>query len=357
MYDNINDIVVRKLKNMALTNCLLTGIPLFETGDMTIKDNHYIYWYTIKINGQRISVNICQRLLDELTWESEIKKVLDKDRVFLIGELLKNNLENFKFKVFHWNCKIDGIKNHANLKQLLEESKEQGDYPFTRKEKYDNLLKFLHKSQTFEGSEIQINKDVTLYGSLYFMSFDEMQFFLRELQRKGLIDYNESTQIIQFTFYGLEYVDTLKKSSDFDINMFSKPKYQIGLSFAGEDRHYVEEVAKELKELGITFFYDNYEQEDLWGKDLYQHLNDVYKNRCEYCIIFISEHYAKKLWTIHELKSAQTKAFNDNKEYILPAKFDNTELPGVNSTVGYIDCNKVSAVDLAKLAARKVKQE
>jgi hypothetical protein len=339
---------------MSLTNCLLTGISLTHQGDMTVVDNHYAYWYAMTINGQRIPINLCQSLFDELSWESAIKKFVDENKVLLVGEFMKDDFKNFKGKMFHWNCKIEGKQNHINIKQLVEEIKEKADYPKTRKEKYDNLLKYLHKSQTFEGSEVQIGADITFYGKLYFQSFEEMQFFLRELQRKGLIDYEENTQIVQFTFYGLEYVDTLKKSSDFDINMFSKPKYQIGLSFAGEDRQYVDEVANELKDLGVSVFYDNYEQVDLWGKDLYQHLNDVYKNKCEFCIVFISEHYAKKLWTIHELKSAQTKAFNENKEYILPAKFDNTELPGVNSTVGYIDCTKVSSKELALLAARKV---
>lgn len=342
---------------MKLTNCLLTGIPLSKTGDLTLRDNHYVYWYEMTINGQRIPVSLCQGLFDELDWDSDMKRFVEENKVLLVGEFLKDDCTNFKYKVFHWNCKIGEKKDHINIKQLVDDLKTKGAYPKTRKEKYDNLLKYLHKTQSFEGAEIQISNDIAFYGKLYFLSFEEMQFFLRELQRKELIDYRESMQTIQFTFYGLEYVDTLKKSIDFDINMFSKPKYQIGLSFAGEDRAYVDQVANELKELGVTVFYDNYEQIDLWGKDLYQHLNDVYKNKCEYCIVFISEHYAKKVWTIHELKSAQTKAFNENKEYILPVKFDDTELPGVNSTVGYIDCNKVTAKELAKLASRKVENE
>jgi len=275
----------------------------------------------------------------------------------LLGEFAKDDFKNFKFKVLHWNCKIEGLKNHINLQQLIEDVKAKEDYPHTRKEKYDNLLKFLDTSQKFEGSEIQIRTDAAFYGVLYFISFEEMKIYLQELQRKGFIEFREKDLVVQFTFYGIEYIDTLKKSSDFDVNVFSKPQYEIGLSFAGEDRPYVEQVANELKRLGVSVFYDIHEQVDLWGKDLYQHLNNVYKTKCEYCIVFISTHYAKKLWTIHELKSAQTKAFNENKEYILPVKFDDTELPGVNSTVGYIDCNKVSASELAKLAARKVGHE
>ena len=45
-------------------------------------------------------------------------------------------------------------------------------------------------------------------------------------------------------------------------------KYDIALSFAGEDREYVEKVATLLKENGVKVFYDKFEQVDLWGKDV-----------------------------------------------------------------------------------------
>ncbi len=344
---------------MDLTNCIITGIPITENhnGNIGVVDDHFIYWYGMIINGERVAINVCKNLMENYNWESELKTELEKNRIIIVGEFLQDDFKKYNYKTFHWNCNLNGKENHINLKELIEEIKQKKDYPKTRKEKYDNLLKFLYTAQKFEGSEIGIFTGIEFYGKLYFGSFEEMQFYLRELQRKTLIEYKENNNIVQFTFYGLEYVDTLKKSADFDVNMFSKPTYQIGLSFAGEDRTYVEAVAAELRKREITVFYDNYEQVNLWGKDLYQHLNDVYKNKCEYCIIFISDNYAKKLWTIHELKSAQTKAFNENKEYILPARFDNTEIPGLNSTIGYLDCNKISPIELATLAAKKVEYQ
>jgi len=49
--------------------------------------------------------------------------------------------------------------------------------------------------------------------------------------------------------------------------------YDVALSFAGEDREYVEIVADILHELGVKVFYDKYEEADLWGRDLYTHLD------------------------------------------------------------------------------------
>jgi len=142
---------------------------------------------------------------------------------------------------------------------------------------------------------------------------------------------------------------------DIKIEQESEPKYDIGLSFAGENREFVEQVAMHLKEMGIKVFYDNFETIDLWGKDLYQYLSDVYKNKCKYTIIFISQAYTEKSWTKHELKSAQARAFKENKEYILPIRFDDSELPGLNETIGYLDARVITPKEIAELAYNKIR--
>lgn len=81
-------------------------------------------------------------------------------------------------------------------------------------------------------------------------------------------------------------------------------EYDIVLSFAGEQRAQVERVAECLRLAGVKVFYDAYEKSDLWGKDLYQHLSEVYQKKARYCIVFASKDYANKAWTNHELRSA-----------------------------------------------------
>jgi hypothetical protein len=270
------------------------------------------------LNNVPVSVSICESLFNELSLsQSELAKYLKENRGIFSGELAKEEFKQLRGRLFHFDCPIDPKKNEVKLKDFVEDIIGNSTGPKNRKEKLDNLFKFLHGCQDFEGSEIYIKRTLDYYGKLYFQSFEELKFFLRQMQQKDLITYNEDQDKIQFTFYGLEYFDTITKGNQLGVETFSDPEYQIGLSFAGEDRGYVEQVAEELKKLGVTVFYDVYEQVDLWGKDLYQHLNDVYKNKCQYCIIFISQHYARKIWTKHELKSAQTKAFKENKEYIL----------------------------------------
>lgn len=131
-------------------------------------------------------------------------------------------------------------------------------------------------------------------------------------------------------------------------------KYHVALSFAGEDRSYVEQVANNLRRSGVEVFYDKYEQVDLWGKDLYEHLSDVYKNKALYTVMFVSEHYAQKLWARHERRAAQTRAFSESSEYILPVRFDDTEVPGLNDTVGYLDLRTIEPIELSAAIEEKL---
>jgi len=131
-------------------------------------------------------------------------------------------------------------------------------------------------------------------------------------------------------------------------------RYDIAVSFAGEDRDIVEEYAKNLKMKGINIFYDYFEKANLWGKDLYSKLSDLYKNKAKYCVIFISKNYARKLWTNHERKAAQARAFRESYEYILPVRLDNTEIEGIYETVGYIDLRKTTVDELVNLTIEKL---
>jgi len=130
--------------------------------------------------------------------------------------------------------------------------------------------------------------------------------------------------------------------------------YDVALSFAGEDRPYVERVAVLLKEAGVKVFYDRFEEASLWGKNLYDHLNDVYGKQARYTVMFISQHYAKKAWTSHERESAQARALEENSECILPVRFDDTKVPGLPTTVGYLSLQGRDPKDLADLIIQKV---
>ncbi|MCK4261015.1 MAG: TIR domain-containing protein [Halanaerobiales bacterium] len=130
--------------------------------------------------------------------------------------------------------------------------------------------------------------------------------------------------------------------------------YDIAVSFAGEDRDLVVEFVKKLRDNDVRVFYDKSEQANLWGKNLYQYLSDLYYSKAKYCIIFISEKYIEKRWTKLELNSAQTREFEQNQEYILPILLDQATVPGILSTKEYIDIKENSIDEIVLLMLEKL---
>jgi hypothetical protein len=128
----------------------------------------------------------------------------------------------------------------------------------------------------------------------------------------------------------------------------------VCLSFAGEERAYVELVARGLKESGLRVFYDEDEKVRLWGKDLIEHFDRIYRIASRYCVMFISAAYAAKVWTRLERRSALARALTEQGEYILPVRFDDTELPGMPPTITYIELSELAPATLVEFIVEKV---
>lgn len=134
----------------------------------------------------------------------------------------------------------------------------------------------------------------------------------------------------------------------------ARRKFDVALSFAGEDREYVEAVATALRGLGLTVFYDRFEQVDLWGKDLADHLGRIYGEDSRYVVLFASRHYASKGWPNHEKSFALARHLKGITGRILPVRFDATEIPGLPPTIGYVDVRAIGPEQLAELVRQKI---
>lgn len=129
-------------------------------------------------------------------------------------------------------------------------------------------------------------------------------------------------------------------------------EYDVALSFAGEDREFVEECAEILRSLSINVFYDNYEKDVLLGKNLYSYLADIYQNRAHFAVVFVSKAYKEKRWTKHELEYIAARRFQQDEEYLLPIKLDETELNEIPLTTGYLKGD--TPLNVAITVAKKV---
>ena len=135
--------------------------------------------------------------------------------------------------------------------------------------------------------------------------------------------------------------------------------YDVCLSFAGEQRDYVERIASELKNAGLVVFYDQDEDiaAKMWGQDLAEYLDYIYRQGSRFCLMFISADYAEKAWTTHERRSALARVVEEGGDYLLPARFDDTELPGLRPTTGYVDLRQTAPATLVEFVLKKLGQE
>lgn len=131
-------------------------------------------------------------------------------------------------------------------------------------------------------------------------------------------------------------------------------KYQVALSFAGEQRDYVERVSRALNKLGVIHFYDNDNRSVLWGKNLTQYLDEIYSQKSRFVVAFVSKQYREKIWAKWEMASAQNRALRQTDEYLLPVYFDDVQLPGLIGSLGHIDAHTTSPEELAALIYEKV---
>ena len=131
-------------------------------------------------------------------------------------------------------------------------------------------------------------------------------------------------------------------------------RWDVALSFAGAQRGYVEQVAQALKARRLRCFYDADEQIELWGRYLAEELPAIYGEQAAAVVVFISAEYADRDWTRHERRVALGRALRERREYVLPARFDDTPLPGLLSDMVAIDLRTRTPQQFAAMIAAKL---
>ena len=131
-------------------------------------------------------------------------------------------------------------------------------------------------------------------------------------------------------------------------------RWDVALSFAGAQRDYVEQVAQALKARGVRCFYDADEQIELWGKYLAEELPTIYGEQAAVVVVFVSAEYAARDWTRLERRAALGRAVRERREYVLPARFDDTPLPGLLSDMVTVDLRNRTPQQFAAMIADKL---
>jgi hypothetical protein len=133
--------------------------------------------------------------------------------------------------------------------------------------------------------------------------------------------------------------------------------YDLAMSFAGEDRELARALATEIKKYGVRVFLDEDEQQKLWGVDNAEFFTDLFLKKAEFCLMLVSEHYARKPWTTLERRAALAKAMTERSAYVLPIRLDDTELRGLLPTMGYQDIRTKSVDEIVDLVLKVLREK
>ncbi len=278
-------------------------------------------------------------------WKSYLVMFRDSNKEMNIAERIENHEKDIETFI-HRMQKTVTVKKRPDTNYLVSFKIDQG---------YKDLVAYIF---TF--------CDVTISGDNSYLAKREFQF-------------NEGTYARKFKWYYPEEMEKDEKMMEVDgdvvryihntfetmltdvaisiTNPIKFFEYDVALSFAGEDRKYSDELEKLLTKKGVKVFYDRNLTAELWGKNLFQHFQSIYRDKARFCVVFVSHNYAEKFWPRHELEQAQARAFRENEEYILPVRIDNTEIPGINDTRGYIDLRTTAMEEIADSVITKLSRK
>jgi hypothetical protein len=133
--------------------------------------------------------------------------------------------------------------------------------------------------------------------------------------------------------------------------MNTEHKYDIAISFAGEQRDIAEAINNRLKQHNIRTFYDEDKAVDLWGKNLAEYLPTIYSDDAKFVLIILSKEYLKKVWTKVERRAAVSRLIRSDYEYLLIYKIgdvDTSNIPGISPDISYLSDKQASAEVVSK---------
>lgn len=133
--------------------------------------------------------------------------------------------------------------------------------------------------------------------------------------------------------------------------------FDVAISFAGSDREVAAEISTELKNAGYRIFYDRDYQHALLGEELTEYLQDTYFRRSRFAVVIISPAFRESKWAGQwEWKAVLARMQDQRGAYLLPYIMEDTNLPGLNKTLGYVSHNDFTPTQFAALVVRKLRE-
>lgn len=139
------------------------------------------------------------------------------------------------------------------------------------------------------------------------------------------------------------------------MNMPQK-RFTIALSFPGEHRTFVEQVATALSsQIGKDrVLYDNYYEAEFARPNLDTHLQSLYHDDSELIAVFLCEDYERKEWCGLEWRAIRDLIKKRQASSVMPFRFDMTEIPGLFSTDGYVWIDNRTPLEIAAVILKRL---
>ena len=112
------------------------------------------------------------------------------------------------------------------------------------------------------------------------------------------------------------------------------PFFALGVSYAGEQRSFVEQVFESLCDQGgfdrDDLFFDRWHQSLFMGPNGNLKLNKIYNDHCQKIVVFLSEEYRNKHWTNNlEWKRAIIPRLTANENDVCLLRFGKVDINSV----------------------------
>lgn len=125
--------------------------------------------------------------------------------------------------------------------------------------------------------------------------------------------------------------------------------FDVALSFPGEVRQYVDQVAAQLEHLigPDRYFYDNNYVAQLARPNLDTYLQAIYGERSKLIVVFIGADYEKKDWCGIEFRSIRGLVNARDAERVMYVRMDDGNVPGIMKLDGYVDARRFRPDEIA----------
>jgi hypothetical protein len=132
--------------------------------------------------------------------------------------------------------------------------------------------------------------------------------------------------------------------------------FDVALSFPGEVRAIVEQVARELEgRIGPnSYFYDSNYVSQLARPSLDTLLQEIYRHRSKLIVVFLGSDYQRKDWCGIEFRAIREIIMERDNARIMFVRTDDGAVDGVFKTDGYVDARRFSPAQIAQFICERL---